>query len=346
MTFAQIRNYIKGLFNPILDSIKHDIDDAKVTSMSFNDFNKLPQSVKDNGKAYFIPDVNFNINTNNVTYTQTGFTPIGTIISVMGNSAPTHYLACDGSIYNISDYQDLANYFKEQFGSENYFGGDGIDTFAVPDMTDKFMKGSTTAGTSEDAGLPNITGALTGTSTTYQDLFDSANFTNNSALYCTYDNINRQANSNVAGYYTTLKGISFSASRNNAIYGKSNTVTPNNISVLYCIAVRDIYIDAKNDYSTTEKVIGTWINGKPLYQKTFYRNTSILVTVNSWTTFVSTSIPIEVIVGNDGWMLDGEDILNDIGIRFSSGNIKFMRQSGAASATTSYITLRYTKTTD
>ena len=46
------------------------------------------------------------------------------------------------------------------------------------------------------------------------------------------------------------------------------TARPTNTSVLYCIATKDIYVDARYDYRLTEKVVGTWIDGKPLYQKT------------------------------------------------------------------------------
>lgn len=59
-------------------------------------------------------------------------TPVGSIISYMGNNVPKHYLACDGLEYNINDYPELAIHIKESFGSFNYFGGDGITTFAVP----------------------------------------------------------------------------------------------------------------------------------------------------------------------------------------------------------------------
>lgn len=34
--------------------------------------------------------------------------PTGTIISYMGNHAPEGYLICDGSVYNIKDYPQLA----------------------------------------------------------------------------------------------------------------------------------------------------------------------------------------------------------------------------------------------
>lgn len=68
-------------------------------------------------------------------------TPIGTVISYMGTSAPDDYLICDGSEYNINDYQNLAAHFAAQFGSSNYFGGNGTTTFSVPDMRNLFLRG-------------------------------------------------------------------------------------------------------------------------------------------------------------------------------------------------------------
>lgn len=59
-------------------------------------------------------------------------TPVGEIIRTIGNETPKHYLACDGSVYNIADYPHLAQYFKDTFGAINVFGGDGTTTFAVP----------------------------------------------------------------------------------------------------------------------------------------------------------------------------------------------------------------------
>ena len=64
-----------------------------------------------------------------------GYAPIGTIISYMGVTAPQDYLACDGSVYNISAYPDLADFIESQFGSKNYFGGNGTTTFGVPTLT-------------------------------------------------------------------------------------------------------------------------------------------------------------------------------------------------------------------
>ncbi|WP_238918156.1 tail fiber protein [Clostridium sp. YIM B02555] len=64
-------------------------------------------------------------------------TPLGHIMPFVGINAPAHYLICDGSTYNITDKRDLANYFLTEFGSINYFGGDGVTTFAVPDLRGK-----------------------------------------------------------------------------------------------------------------------------------------------------------------------------------------------------------------
>lgn len=60
--------------------------------------------------------------------------PIGTIIRYLGTSAPTDYLVCDGSEYDISQYSELAEFFTQQFGASNYFGGDGTTTFSVPSI--------------------------------------------------------------------------------------------------------------------------------------------------------------------------------------------------------------------
>lgn len=69
-------------------------------------------------------------------------TPVGNIISYMGNNVPRHYLACDGTIYNIGDYPALEAHFIEEFGRVNYFGGNGTTTWAVPDLQGEFLRGT------------------------------------------------------------------------------------------------------------------------------------------------------------------------------------------------------------
>lgn len=59
-------------------------------------------------------------------------TPVGSILSYLGEKVPKHYLKMDGAIYNISDYPHLSKHILNEFGLYNYYGGDGITTFAVP----------------------------------------------------------------------------------------------------------------------------------------------------------------------------------------------------------------------
>lgn len=67
--------------------------------------------------------------------------PVGSVISFLGQTAPAGYLACDGASHSISDYPALADFFRQQFGAANHFGGDGETTFAVPDMRNLFLRG-------------------------------------------------------------------------------------------------------------------------------------------------------------------------------------------------------------
>ena len=57
----------------------------------------------------------------------------------MGTIPPPHYLMCDGTEYLITDYQELADFFIEQYGQSNEFGGDGITTFCVPSLNSSIV---------------------------------------------------------------------------------------------------------------------------------------------------------------------------------------------------------------
>lgn len=61
--------------------------------------------------------------------------PIGVVISYMGKTPPKDYLICNGETHLIADYPKLADFFEEQFGEKNYFGGNGITDFAVPTIS-------------------------------------------------------------------------------------------------------------------------------------------------------------------------------------------------------------------
>lgn len=241
-----------------------------VTEVNQEVYNQLSNEELTNGTMYLINDGVLE----SEKVAACGYTPIGTIISVMGNTPPLFYLACNGQELNIVDYPDLANYFTEQFGSVNYFGGDGIDTFCVPDLRGEFLRGTGTnshtnqgngssVGTHQDNGLPNITADPFKTFWNTQVGLNSLEV--NGAFTKSGSKVGRITCEDVNG--STASTFGFDASKSNSIYGNSDYVTPTNTSVLYCIAYRNICIDAKNNYSTDEQLIGYWIDNKPLYQK-------------------------------------------------------------------------------
>ena len=165
-------------------------------------------------------------------------TPVGHIISHMGTIAPKHYLICDGTEYNIMDYPYLAQHFIDQFGSVNYFGGDGNTTFAVPDLRQRFLKGvveTENVGVNEEAGLPNITGIIGLHGADVATTIASASGAFYGSTLSKY-----RGGTNQSGA-TSLNHIGFRASNSNAIYGNSTTVTPANTSVLYCIKYEPTY---------------------------------------------------------------------------------------------------------
>lgn len=79
-------------------------------------------------------------------------TPVGTVISYMGKIPPEGYLTCDGAVYNVALYPELVKHIRENFGSINFFGGDGTTTFGVPDLRGEFLRGAGTAARETGSG--------------------------------------------------------------------------------------------------------------------------------------------------------------------------------------------------
>ena len=70
--------------------------------------------------------------------------PIGFMGFMQGTTVPSGFLPCDGSVFSIALYPELADYYLAEYGSKNHFGGDGITTFATPDMRGEFPRGAGT----------------------------------------------------------------------------------------------------------------------------------------------------------------------------------------------------------
>ena len=305
-----------------------------------------------------------------------GFTPVGTIIAVMGNSAPVNYLACNGQVVNIADYPELANYFEQQFGSKSKFGGNGTTTFGIPDLRGEFLRGTGTNSHANQGNGDNVGTHQDGTEIPYVYAWNHSD-SHQSAIGIdirndnvnTYGNLPRYSDSNIYEEkgYLQISPMSW-VSRTT---GVSNiTSRPTNTSVLYCIATKNIYLNPSLDYSTDEKVVGHWIDGKPLYQKTFVGTISNSTGSNIAIADLS-SLNISKVLGYEAFDLDNTTLFGgalnltstkisdnktetifawwNLGAATSSVAAKTLYLINTSSAYVGrdlWVTLRYTKTTD
>lgn len=112
-------------------------------------------------------------------------------------------------------------------------------------------------------------------------------------------------------------------------------------------------IGTPNDYSTTEKIVGTWIDGKPLYQKVvdfgaLPNNTE--KSVNSGITNIDTVVKLDAIMNNNSFGIFTPDI-NGISvyerIYYNKNENKiYIANNINQSEYNAYVTIQYTKTTD
>ena len=132
--------------------------------------------------------------------------PAGTMQMFAGNTIPAGWLLCDGSAVSRTDYAKLFSAIGTIYGE-----GDGSTTFALPNLIDRFLQGSATAGTYKEAGLPNITGSIA----QIWDAVCSGAFSKNQI-----------GGKLTFGTEAFCYGISFDASKSSSIYGSSTTVQP------------------------------------------------------------------------------------------------------------------------
>ena len=286
-----------------------------------------------------------------------GVLPVGTINSIMGKTAPENFLKYDGTVYNIKDYPELAKYFKNQFGSSNYFGGDGTTTFAVPDLRGEFLRGT---GTNNKTGLSGLAVGV------HQDpTLIPRVIADQDRLEYVSANTSNDGKGDARNYDSTFNSTAtrqYRLQNTSTVWEASTAATthysarPTNTSVLYVIATKDIYVEGKVNYSTEERVIGTWIDGKPLYQKVY--KTKAPDTANSNLAVQSISdIPFDMIFIAGGFLdIDGYsyELNTVIGSQTDSSSAWVRKQEKTLAMNVStgrvnkdvYIIVQYTKTTD
>lgn len=155
-----------------------------------------------------------------------GGTPTGTILAYASNGTlPDGYLSCDGSSISRTTYADLFAVIGTTWGS-----GNGSTTFSLPNLNGYWLKGSSTAGSSVSAGLPNITGSI---KYGQNHMGNMGNEYVDGAFYL--DTVKSTAYSHDSG--TTLLPclIHFSAKNSNSLYGASTTVSVSSKTVRFII---------------------------------------------------------------------------------------------------------------
>ena len=122
-------------------------------------------------------------------------------------------------------------------------------------------------------------------------------------------------------------------------------------------AIDSLYLSKTADnYSTDEQVVGTWIDGKPLYQKTFNAITPSSMSSQSWTDVSGVIIPNAdyiTIVNAVVYASWGKAILNYAGYLIHriapTGQYQLFSTDGSPSWQLNIpiiVTFQYTKTTD
>ena len=156
--------------------------------------------------------------------------PTGSYIQFAGSQAPAGFLVCNGGEISRTTYSALFAVIGTTYGS-----GDGSATFNLPNLTDRFLQGSTTSGTVKNAGLPNITGELSA----------APRFVGGVRQDSVYARAGAFSYAGSEGWFSDLTtesaqgyiwpGIKLDASKSSSIYGNSSTVQPSALTCLICI---------------------------------------------------------------------------------------------------------------
>lgn len=288
--------------------------------------------------------------------------PIGSITAYGKETAPANWLICDGSAVSRSAYADLFAVIGTKYGE-----GDGSTTFNLPNLKGRVPVGLDGG----DTDFNEI--GKTGGEKTHILTVDEMPKHSHRGTYLKDTNITTAYN---VGYRTSPSSetpTEFNDSRGNdqphnnlqpyqvqnyiikafqsagVIAEVVNAQTESDTDVYNCNYINDL-----NTYSTKEKRVGTWIDGKPLYSKTISFKTSDNMNIfldiklsNIDTIFIDESASfiinnIETLGVN--WYYAETDWIRTW---YHKGQNNLRSKSPSSlGVRTAYVTLKYTKTTD
>ena len=157
--------------------------------------------------------------------------------------------------------------------------------------------------------------------------------------------------------YYSRQAFGFYDSKHLALTWESYSGWTHNTSHIIVTGIRDRVSDAEknfNKYSTTEEVVGTWIDGKPLYRKTF---NNISVASSEYSVIpIATGLTIDNLINISGYLVNnGRWIvtLNSADIQYANmARVSYDKQTSSLELIvqnwtgTATVTIEYTKTTD
>ena len=101
------------------------------------------------------------------------------------------------------------------------------------------------------------------------------------------------------------------------------------------------------EYSTGEQIVGTWINGKPIYQKTFTGLSVVSTTGSSWQNIVSIPNVKDIIDARFLFTGARDTLITTYPKEYGSTNANYLSAWGFSEARTiTTVIVQYTKTTD
>lgn len=233
--------------------------------------------------------------------------PIGASILWASENIPAGFLKYDGTIYNKSDYPVLFTRIPNEWKIDE-------NTFKLPDVKDRVAQGANgNLGELVEAGLPNIIGDLSKSDNNFPLSSGNGWKTTDTGALEGYSSSVKNAFSGTSSTANRVFGFTFDASKGETkadgtlkaadelhVYGNSDTVQMAAVALYYIIKATDYTtvqedviddtkfttgnvlsaaktkaeIDAKHSYSTEEIVVGTWIDGKPIYRKCYIGSVS------------------------------------------------------------------------
>ena len=157
--------------------------------------------------------------------------------------------------------------------------------------------------------------------------------------------------------YYSRQAFGFYDSKHLALTWESYSGWTHNVSHITVTGIRDRVSDAEknfNKYSTTEEVVGTWIDGKPIYRKTF---NNISVTSSEYSVIpIATGLTIDNLINMSGYLINNERwiiALNSVDIQYANmARVSYDKQTSSLELIvqnwtgTATVTIEYTKTTD